>query len=297
MQLKENAQKKLEATITNAVITVPFHFNYRQRQAIKEAGMIAGLNFMQIISAPAASAMFYGIEKQPSKSWNPWSPNSEHNMIIYHVGSGTLDVVLVTIKDSKCKVRAAAGNLHLSGPDFDNTTVAYFVNTLTDMCLKDASMRAYNVHEVILAGGSTWITLLQSYIHQYFKYKELNIREQLETTTAYGAAIQAFFCDNRGACYLSLLDVTPFSLGIQSPRGKMVVCVPKNTNFPTNIKKLLHTSNLTKNLFFEVYEGELIIENNLLGKFELSEVPTMCKFSITFDIHETASEGSLSLQR
>ncbi|XP_078161179.1 heat shock 70 kDa protein 18-like [Carex rostrata] len=157
------------------------------------------------------------------------------------------------------------------------------------MCLKDASMSANIVHEVILAGGSAWNPLLQSYVHQYFKYKELNVREQLQTTPACGAAIQSFFCDNREACSLSLLDVTPFSLGIQYPRGKMAVCIPKNTLFPTKKKKPLHANNRNTKLFFEVYEGELIIENNLLGKFELSEVPTMCNFNITFDIHENGT--------
>ncbi|KAJ3690694.1 hypothetical protein LUZ61_019858 [Rhynchospora tenuis] len=138
MQIKENAEKNLRATITDAVITVPVRFNYEQRQAIKEAGMIAGLNFMQIISAPGASALFYSTVWLSKNSTMPsniprstfTSEPEEYNMIIFDLGAGTLDVALITTKDDVCKVRATAGDDHLGGSDFDKNMVCHFVNSL-----------------------------------------------------------------------------------------------------------------------------------------------------------------------
>ncbi|XP_078153722.1 uncharacterized protein LOC144548886 [Carex rostrata] len=299
MQMKENAQQNLGAIIKDAVITVPIHFNYKQRQAIKKAGMIAGLNFMQIISAPAASALFYGIEMQSQSSKTYKSKvlslvlgEPEYNMIIYHVGAETLDVVVVTIKEHMCQVRATAGNVHLPRLDFNSTNVDHFVKILTDTCLKEANMDANMVDEVILADEFIRFPLLLSYIDQYFKRKELKVSEQLEEITAYGVAMQAFFCsvkDNKRVYSLSLCDITPFSLGIQCPLGKIAVCVPKNTAIPTIMKKRFCPCNgMTK--LFEVYEDEQIIENNLLGAFELSTFPDeSCKVNVSFQIHENGT--------
>ena len=62
-KLKEDAEKYLGETITQAVITVPAYFNDAQRQATKDAGKIAGLEVLRIINEPTAAALAYGLDK------------------------------------------------------------------------------------------------------------------------------------------------------------------------------------------------------------------------------------------
>ncbi|KAJ4761073.1 Heat shock 70 kDa protein [Rhynchospora pubera] len=356
IHVKKNAETNVKATITDVVMTVPVQFNYEQRQAIKEAGMIAGLNVMQIISAPAASALFFGTERLSTSSgfFNIFtrfrSVTKEYNMIIFDLGAGTLDVSLITIKERVCRVRATAGHVHLGGSNFDANLVYYFLHLLNrdghkdiknifrvlmsehrmvfegakvalfsginsepmvigplynnqnfvfsisaeefnslneklfkkcidtiSACLGNAGMEAGMVDEVILAGGSTRITMLQAHINNYFKGKELNVSSYLETSVACGAALQAFFlsssCYERVRC-LSLQNATSFPLGIQIP-SVMNFCIAKNTTIPTRIEKKIPWHYNKGKLLVEVFEGEesLNRESKLLGKLEFSGVP------------------------
>ncbi|KAJ3691680.1 hypothetical protein LUZ61_020844 [Rhynchospora tenuis] len=150
-QIIKNAEKHLRATITNAVITVPVQFNYEQRQAIKEAGMISGLNFMQIINAPSASALFYSKEMLSKSSGTQSISRSEfeeYNMFIFDFGAGALDISLITLQEEFCLVRATAGNVHLGGSDFDNNMVYHVVNLLKSKGHKDVSNNLSSVREL-----------------------------------------------------------------------------------------------------------------------------------------------------
>lgn len=80
MKLKENAEAFLGSTVTDAVITVPTRFNYIQRQAIKDASIIAGLNVLRIIDESTAAALAYGLDKK----------GAEQNVLIFDLGSGNL---------------------------------------------------------------------------------------------------------------------------------------------------------------------------------------------------------------
>jgi molecular chaperone DnaK len=63
-KLKTDAEAYLGDKVTEAVITVPAYFNDSQRQATKDAGMIAGLNVLRIINEPTAAALAYGADKK-----------------------------------------------------------------------------------------------------------------------------------------------------------------------------------------------------------------------------------------
>ncbi|XP_074290052.1 heat shock cognate 70 kDa protein-like isoform X2 [Silene latifolia] len=117
MKMKDIAEAFLGVKVKNAVVTVPAYFNDSQRQATKDAGVIAGLNVLRIISEPTAAAMAYGLETHAN----------EKNVLIFDLGGGTFDVSLVAIKNDKFTVKGVAGNTHLGGGDFDNRIVDYFV--------------------------------------------------------------------------------------------------------------------------------------------------------------------------
>lgn len=118
-EMKQVASAYIGEEITDAVVTVPAYFNDAQRQATKDAGVIAGLNVLRIINEPTAAAIAYGLEKVG---------NSEKNVLIFDLGGGTFDVSLLSIEDGVFEVKATAGDTHLGGSDFDNRITQHFSN-------------------------------------------------------------------------------------------------------------------------------------------------------------------------
>uniref|UniRef100_A0A3P9J9C6 Heat shock protein family A (Hsp70) member 2 n=1 Tax=Oryzias latipes TaxID=8090 RepID=A0A3P9J9C6_ORYLA len=126
----EIAEAYLGHKVSNAVITVPAYFNDSQRQATKDAGVIAGLNVQRIINEPTAAAIAYGLDKGKS---------GERNVLIFDLGGGTFDVSILTIEDGIFEVKATAGDTHLGGEDFDNRMVNHFVEEFKRKHKKDIS--------------------------------------------------------------------------------------------------------------------------------------------------------------
>merc|ERR1712194_902861 len=100
-----------------AVVTVPAYFNDAQRQATKDAGLIAGLDVLRIINEPTAAAIAYGMDKK----------SGEKNIIVFDLGGGTFDVSLLTIDNGVFEVVATAGDTHLGGEDFDQRLMQHFI--------------------------------------------------------------------------------------------------------------------------------------------------------------------------
>ena len=80
-KMKETAEAYLGRKVKNAVVTVPAYFNDAQRQATKDAGVIAGLNVARIINEPTAAAIAYGLDKK----------GKEQNILVFDLGGGTFD--------------------------------------------------------------------------------------------------------------------------------------------------------------------------------------------------------------
>ena len=116
-KMKNVAEAYLGREVEHAVVTVPAYFNDAQRQATKDAGMIAGLNVLRIINEPTAAAIAYGMDKK----------SGEKNIIVFDLGGGTFDVSLLTIDNGVFEVVATAGDTHLGGEDFDQKLTEHFV--------------------------------------------------------------------------------------------------------------------------------------------------------------------------
>ena len=135
-KMKETAESYLGEEVKSAVITVPAYFNDSQRQATKDAGVIAGLNVLRIINEPTAAAMAYGLDKK----------TKDQNVLIFDCGGGTFDLSILNIDDGMFEVLSTAGNTHLGGEDFDNLLVKHFVKDFkrkhkVDISLNPKSMR------------------------------------------------------------------------------------------------------------------------------------------------------------
>ncbi|CAI9090572.1 OLC1v1025375C2 [Oldenlandia corymbosa var. corymbosa] len=121
--------------VKKAVVTVPAYFNDAQRQATKDAGVIAGLNVMRIINEPTAAAIAYALDEKSSNT-------GEKNVLIFDLGGGTFDVSILTIEEGIFEVKATAGDTHLGGEDFDNRMVSHFVQEFKRKHKKDISGNA-----------------------------------------------------------------------------------------------------------------------------------------------------------
>jgi heat shock protein 1/8 len=131
-KMKKIAEDYLGEEVKNAVVTVPAYFNDQQRQATKDAGVIAGLNILRIINEPTAAAIAYGLSTRDD--------DTERSVLIFDLGGGTFDVSILTIDGGVFEVKSTAGDTHLGGEDFDERIVAH--------CLKEFS-RKHNVDSVI----------------------------------------------------------------------------------------------------------------------------------------------------
>ena len=127
-KMRQIAEAYLGCEVKDAVITVPAYFNDSQRQATKDAGVIAGLNVLRIINEPTAAALAYGLDRKKA---------GEQNVLIFDCGGGTHDVSLITIDDGVFEVKATAGDTHLGGEDFDSAMV--------DWCVQEFQKKNKNV--------------------------------------------------------------------------------------------------------------------------------------------------------
>ncbi len=115
---KKMAEDYLGQTVTEAVITVPAYFNDSERQATKEAGLIAGLDVKRIINEPTAAALAYGLDKG----------GKDMKIAVYDLGGGTFDVSVLELGDGVFEVKSTNGDVHLGGDDFDQTIIDWLAN-------------------------------------------------------------------------------------------------------------------------------------------------------------------------
>ncbi len=111
-KLKQEAERYLGESVTDAVITTPAYFNDSQRQATRNAGEVAGLNVRRIINEPTAAALAYGLDKKGAET-----------ILVWDLGGGTFDVSILEAGDGVFEVKATSGDTHLGGDDYDRRIV------------------------------------------------------------------------------------------------------------------------------------------------------------------------------
>lgn len=127
-KMKETAEMFLRKNVSKAVITVPAYFSLSQRKATINAAKMAGLEVLELVTEPAASAYAYGFD---TKKY------SDYNLLVFDLGGGTFDVVVVSVKNGQFKVKAVGGSTELGGRDFDNKLLDYFADTIKAKYKKD----------------------------------------------------------------------------------------------------------------------------------------------------------------
>ncbi|HEY0096614.1 MAG TPA: Hsp70 family protein, partial [Archangium sp.] len=113
-QLKTIAEQFLGGPIDEAVISVPAYYTDSQRQAVKEAGKLAGFNVKRIVNEPTAAALAYGFNR-----------GLDQKILVYDLGGGTFDVSVLHLTGNVFEVLATGGDTFLGGVDFDNRVMDY----------------------------------------------------------------------------------------------------------------------------------------------------------------------------
>ncbi len=115
-KLKQAAQDYVGGEITEAVITVPAYFNDAQRQATKDAGIIAGLDVKRIINEPTAAALAYGLDKKTNET-----------IVVFDFGGGTFDISILEVGDGVVEVKSTNGDTLLGGDNIDMKLIDYLI--------------------------------------------------------------------------------------------------------------------------------------------------------------------------
>lgn len=123
-ELKQRAEKALNATITKTVITVPAYFNDAQRQATRDAGKLAGLDVLRIVNEPTAASLAYGLGLNQEE---------QKTIAVYDLGGGTFDISILRIHNGIFEVLSTHGDTHLGGDDFDKTIVNYWLDNKLEL--------------------------------------------------------------------------------------------------------------------------------------------------------------------
>jgi Fe-S protein assembly chaperone HscA len=105
-------QGEFDFEVDRAVITVPAYFNDAQRTATRDAGRLAGLEVLRIISEPTAASLAYGLDKK-----------NRGTIAVYDLGGGTFDISILKVEDGVFQALATSGDTHLGGDDIDRVLV------------------------------------------------------------------------------------------------------------------------------------------------------------------------------
>ncbi|MCK5615669.1 molecular chaperone DnaK [Candidatus Pacearchaeota archaeon] len=115
-KLKKDAEAYLGHEVTDAVITVPAYFGDAQRNATKDAGVVAGLNVKRIVNEPTAAALAYGLNKE-----------EDHTILVFDFGGGTFDVSILELGGGMFEVKSTSGDNYLGGDDIDDAIITYLI--------------------------------------------------------------------------------------------------------------------------------------------------------------------------
>jgi molecular chaperone DnaK len=353
-KLKTDAEAYLGEKVTDAVITVPAYFNDSQRNATKDAGVIAGLKVLRIINESTAAALAYGLDRK-----------EDETVAIYDLGGGTFDITILDKGEGTFQVKSTNGDTHLGGDDFDRCIIDWLCDefkkdqgkdlkndktalrrikeaaevakmelstvqqteinlpfitadasghkhlsmTLTrvnleQLCvhliertiepcrqaLSDAGLTASQINNVILVGDQTRMPLVQDTIKKFFGREVSRKGINIDEAVAVGAAIQAGMLKGE-VMEVLLLDITPFTLGIETLGGIATPLISRNTTIPTVKSQIFSTASHNQpSVEIHVLQGErpMAADNRTLGRFMLDGIPPaprgMPQIEVTFGI-------------
>ncbi len=296
--LKSRAEAVLGQPVDRAVITVPAYFNDAQRTATKRAGEMAGFTVERLLPEPTAAALAFGLDRLGDQT----------RVAVFDLGGGTFDISILDLHDGVFHVLATHGDTKLGGDDFDHVIAAEFgispaeAETLKkelvagseteqrvrrvclpvlertrrhcERALLDAGTTPGELGSVILVGGATRMTLVREFVEEIFQQVP-DISQHPDEAVAMGAVIQAGVLEG-SVQNVTLLDVTPLSLGIETFGGLMNVIIPRNSTIPIKAGEMFTNAVTNQSgMRISVLQGEREMANDnwKLGEFTVDFQP------------------------
>ncbi len=153
--MKDYAEKKIGSSVKKAVITVPAYFDNSQREATKNAGIIAGLDVVRIINEPTAAALAFGLNKDKDKN---------NKILVFDLGGGTFDVSILEVESGTYDVLSTSGDNKLGGDDWDNAIVNWMIKKINELYSYDVSKDKMAMARLKEEAERAKITLSQSLV-------------------------------------------------------------------------------------------------------------------------------------
>lgn len=293
-KMKEAAESYLGETVKDFVFTVPASFNNAQRQAVKDAGSLAGINTIRLLNDPMAAAITFYLNQI----------TIDHKIVlILNCGNAAADVTVFQINEKLIEAISTMDG-DFGGKKIDQNMASCLVNStvtpdlfedlnadlfdvilkLVEKAIQYAGIDKMAIDDIVLIGGSTNIPQLEQLLRSFFNGKEPNTSINPDEAVIYGSTVQAVILNdnklnildflqkkNENVKDLLFVDIVPKSLSILVFNGLSNIIVKKNTSIPVEETFTLQLSSLKEPIFIEIFEGEHNIaqNNNLLGKFEI----------------------------
>ncbi len=301
-KLKADAERAFGEPVDRAVITVPAYFNDAQRSATKRAGELAGFVVERIVAEPTAAALAYGLDRLGENA----------RVAVYDLGGGTFDVSVLQFQGGLFEVLSTNGDTCLGGDDLDAALadawkvslyeaehikrglsaseefeVAGRVYTRAEAeaacrpiiertrkhCIRsvgDAKLAMADLDAVILVGGATRMPLVRHFVAEIFG-RDPDTSQHPDEAVGLGATIQAGILSGE-VQNITLLDITPLSLGIETFGGLMNVIIPRNTTIPCKAGEMFTNAVTNQSgMRISVLQGEreMARDNWRLGGFDV----------------------------
>ena len=306
-KLKADLEKACGRVVDRAVITVPAYFNDAQRSATKRAGEAAGFTVERLLSEPTAAALAYGLDRLGEHA----------RVAVYDLGGGTFDISVLELRHGVFEVLSTNGDTRLGGDDLDAALAVAWGIPVTDAekikrgltdqdsiewdgriylradlelichsvvdrtrahCLQslaDAGLETSALDAVVLVGGATRMPLVRKFVASLFG-REPDVSQHPDEAVALGATIQAGILEG-GLQNVTLLDVTPLSLGIETFGGLMNVIISRNTTIPCKAGEMFTNAVANQaSMRISVLQGEreMARDNWKLGEMDVVFSPS-----------------------
>jgi molecular chaperone DnaK len=320
-EFKELAEEMLKQEVNRAVISVPAYYNENQRQAVREAGNLAGLAVDRIVNEPTAAALAYGFKK-----------GLEERILVYDLGGGTFDASLLDLWEDVFEVISTGGDSFLGGVDFDNQLVDYVLNEfcqeigrvpklnrvamqrlrnavefakcelsekesttvhvpfferslqVVENVLEKAKLKNAEAEDVILVGGQTRMPLVRRRLVEKFE-KEPIKGVHPDEAVAIGAALLGNALgkiDN-----VLLIDVLAVSIGYGLPGGGFRPVLMSGNTLPSSVTFVTRTEEEEQeSMELLIFQGdsERVLNSEYLGTATITDISPAPKGKVQLKI-------------